>query len=310
MRLSRRPASGQTEFSAPVRAAFWITVAGFCFTVTMTAVRQVTPEIHVFEAVMFRSVFGIAFMVPWLLRRGISQMRTSRIGLMAARGGMAYFVNVLYFLGATMIPLADLVSITFTRPILGTIAAIVFLHEVARARRWTAIAVGFAGMLIIIRPGFEALNIGMLLVLGGVMLQTASTMMVKVLTRTEPPDTIVVYHTLFILPLSIVPAIIVWTTPTPEQLAWLVALGGAGLMTQRAMTRAFAAADASFVLALSYIRLPIAALVGFAVFGEVPEVWVWIGGAVIASSSTYIARREAVVARQEKEGSSGGTRPT
>lgn len=296
-RFGRPP--GQTEFSAPVRAAFWITLAGVLFTATITSVRQVTPDLHVFEAVMFRSLFGIVFMVPWLIRRGISQMRTRKIGLLAIRGSLAFFVTTLYFWAATMMPLADLVSITFTRPIMGTIAAVLFLHEVARARRWSAIAVGFIGMLIIVRPGFATLNVGMIMVLGGVCFQTCNTIIVKTLTKTEQSDTIALYHTLFILPLSIIPAIIFWKTPTLTQLGWLVAVGGAGIMTQRAMTRAFAAADASYVLALSYLRLPIAALIGFAVFGEVPVIWVWIGGAVIAGSSTYIARREAVNAREE-----------
>ena len=293
--------SGLPEFSAPVRAAFWITMAGVCFTLTMTAVRQVTPELHVFETVMFRSLFGIAFMLPWLIRNGVSQMRTTKVKLYAARGSMAYIVTTLYFFAATMMPLADLVSVTFTRPIFGTIAAILFLHEVARARRWTAIAIGFAGMLIIIRPGFTTLNIGMLLVLAGVCFQTFNTIIVKTLTRTEGSDTIALYHTLFILPLSVIPAIIVWKTPNLEQLAWLVAVGGAGIMTQRTMTRAFAVADASLVLAMSYLRLPVAALMGYLIFSEVPEIWVWIGGAVIAGSSAYIARREAVLAREGRE---------
>ena len=85
-----------------------------------------------------------------------------------------------------------------------------------------------------------------------------------------------------------------------------MAVGGSGMMSQRAMTRALAAADASFVLALSYLRLPIAALIGFLVFGEVPVIWVWIGGTVIAASSAYIARREAVIARAEKKGGGDG----
>jgi drug/metabolite transporter (DMT)-like permease len=91
-RFGRPP--GQTEFSAPVRAAFWITLAGVLFTATITSVRQVTPDLHVFEAVMFRSLFGIVFMVPWLIRRGISQMRTRKIGLLAIRGSLAFFVTI------------------------------------------------------------------------------------------------------------------------------------------------------------------------------------------------------------------------
>ncbi|NKB18908.1 MAG: EamA family transporter [Alphaproteobacteria bacterium] len=285
---------------APARAAFWITMAGFCFTVSMTAVRKVSVDMHVFESVMFRSLFGIAFMVPWLLKKGVAGIKTKRLGLFAIRGSGAYFVTYFYFSAAALIPLADLTSITFTRPILGTIAAIIFLKEVAGARRWSAIGVGFIGMLIIVRPGFVEVNLGVLLVLCGVMFQTCNTVIVKTLTKTEHPDTIVLYHTLFILPLSIIPAIYVWQTPTLEQWGWLAVIGAAGILTQRAMTRAFVAADASFVLAMSYLRLPIAAFVGFAFFGEVPEIWVWIGASVICASSAYIAHRESVLARAKQ----------
>ena len=285
---------------APARAAFWIPMAGFCVTISMTAVRKVSVDMHVFESVMFRSLFGIAFMVPWLMRKGFAGIRTKRLGLFAIRGTGAYFVTYFYFSAAALIPLADLTSITFTRPILGTIAAIIFLKEVAGGRRWSAIAVGFIGMLIIVRPGFADVNLGILLVLCGVMFQTCNTIIVKKLTETEHPDTIVLYHTLFILPLSIIPAIYVWKTPTPEQWFWLAVIGAAGILTQRAMTRAFVAADASFVLAMSYLRLPIAAFVGFAFFSEVPVIWVWIGASIICASSAYIAHRESVLARAKQ----------
>jgi drug/metabolite transporter (DMT)-like permease len=286
---------------APARAAFWITMAGVCFTVSMTAVRKVSVDMHVLESVMFRSIFGIAFMVPWLMKKGLSGIKTKRLGLFAIRGSGAYFVTFFYFTAASMVPLAELTSITFTRPILGTIAAIIFLNEVAGARRWSAIGVGFIGMLIIVRPGLIDVNIGVLLVLCGVMFQTCNTVIVKKLTETEHPDTIVLYHTLFILPLSIIPAIYVWQTPTAEQWAWLAIIGAAGILTQRAMTRAFVAADASFVLAMSYLRLPIAALFGFTFFGETPEIWVWIGASVICTSSAYIAHRESLLAKKKQK---------
>lgn len=288
-------------FTAPVRATFWISIAGVGFTLTITGVRQVTPEIHVLEAVLFRSLFGVMFMIPWMIRQGAKSVRTERLGLYAARGTLAYFVTICYFMAATMVPLADMVSVTFTRPIFGTIAAVIFLNEIAHGRRWTAIGVGFIGMLIIVRPGFNALNIGLLIVLLGVALQTANTLIVKVLTRTESPDTIALYHSAFIVPLAVIPAIIVWQTPNLVQLGWLLGIGATGMLTQRAMSRAFAAADASFVLAMSYLRLPIAALIGYLVFSETPEIWVWIGASIICGSSTYIAHREAAIARTEKQ---------
>ncbi|MEE8332342.1 MAG: DMT family transporter, partial [Alphaproteobacteria bacterium] len=286
---------------APIRATLWLTLAAIGFPLTITCVRQVVPEIPVLEAVMFRSLFGLVFMLPWLARHGIGQLRTRKTGWLALRGSIAFFVTVFYFMGAIQIPLADLTAITFTRPIFGTIAAVLFLHEIAHARRWSAIMIGFIGMLIIIRPGLVDVSAGIYLVLAGVALQTFNTIIVKMLTRTEKPDLIVIYHTIFILPLAIVPAIVVWQSPTVEQYFWLFAIGALGVTTQRCMTRAFAAADAIFVLAVSYIRLPLAALVGFVIFGEVPQVWVWIGGGVICASSIYIARREAFLARAVKK---------
>ena len=285
---------------APALAAFWITLAGFFFTIAMISVRKVSVDMHVLESVMFRSLFGIVFMVPWLMRRGISVIKTKRLGLLATRGTLAYFVTYFYFSAAALIPLADLTSITFTRPILGTVAAIIFLNEVAGRRRWSAIAVGFVGMLIIVRPGFVDVNLGILLVLCGVMVQTCNTIIVKKLTQTEVPDAIVLYHTLFILPLSIIPAIYVWQTPTLEQWGWFAVIGTAGVLTQSCMTRAFVVADASFVLALSYLRLPIAAFMGFAIFGEIPIIWVWIGASIICASSAYIAHRESILAHNNK----------
>ncbi|MEE2655908.1 MAG: DMT family transporter [Pseudomonadota bacterium] len=266
----------------------------------MISVRKVSVDMHVLESVMFRSLFGIVFMVPWLMRRGISVIKTKRLGLLATRGTLAYFVTYFYFSAAALIPLADLTSITFTRPILGTVAAIIFLNEVAGRRRWSAIAVGFVGMLIIVRPGFVDVNLGILLVLCGVMVQTCNTIIVKKLTQTEVPDAIVLYHTLFILPLSIIPAIYVWQTPTLEQWGWFAVIGAAGVLTQSCMTRAFVVADASFVLALSYLRLPIAAFMGFAIFGEIPIIWVWIGASIICASSAYIAHRESILAHNNK----------
>ncbi|MBD19658.1 MAG: hypothetical protein CMM37_01300 [Rhodospirillaceae bacterium] len=152
-------------------------------------------------------------------------------------------------------------------------------------------------MLVIVRPGLVEINVGVLLVLCGVLFQTCNTIIVKKLTKTEEPDAIVLYHTLFILPLSIVPAIYIWETPTIEQWGWFAIIGAAGILTQSCMTRAFVVADASFVLALSYLRLPIAAIMGFAIFGEVPVIWVWIGAIIICASSTYIAHRESVLAQ-------------
>ena len=302
MRLSTLASDRIATLPASIQAAFWITLSGFTFTVSITAVRNVTEELHVMEAVFFRSVFGIAFMLPWLIRNGPrAALGTKRLGMFVIRGCLAYFITLLYFAAAGLMPVADLTSITFTRPIFGTIAAIFVLSEIVGMRRWIAIAIGFLGMVIIVRPGFQAINLGAIYILVAVIMQTANTMIVKILTRTEHPDTIAMYHAVFMLPLAIIPAIFVWQMPTFEEFGWLIVIGGFGILNQRMLARAFAIADASLVLALGYLRLPISALVGFLVFGEVPTIWVWIGGAVIASAAAYIAHREASAAPAERK---------
>ena len=284
--------------STTTKATLWITLAGLGFTLTMIGVRKLTPELHIFEAVFFRCLFGVLFMVPWVIKTGATGLNTKKPFLTITRGTLAYFVSCLYFVSATMIPLADMVAITFTRPIFGTVAAIIVLHEVSHGRRWIALFMGFIGMLIIIRPGFENLNLGILYVLIGVALQTANTIIMKFLTKYDQPDTIAFYHSLIMIPISIIPTCIFWISPTLEQWPWLIGIGLTGMMTQRAQSRAFAVADASFVLALSFLRLPIAAVIGFYVFNEVSEAWVWVGATVICASSTYIAYREAAATRQ------------
>ena len=302
MRLSTLASDRIAALPASIQAAFWITLSGFTFTVSITAVRNVTEELHVLEAVFFRSVLGIAFMLPWLIRNGPrAALGTKRLGMFVIRGCLAYFITLLYFAAAGLMPIADLTSITFTRPIFGTIAAIFVLSEIVGMRRWIAIAIGFLGMVIIVRPGFQAINLGAIYILVAVIMQTANTMIVKILTRTEHPDTIAMYHAVFMLPLAIIPAIFVWQMPTFEEFGWLIVIGGFGILNQRMLARAFAIADASLVLALGYLRLPISALMGFLVFGEVPTIWVWIGGAVIASAAAYIAHREASAAPAERK---------
>jgi S-adenosylmethionine uptake transporter len=303
MRISSLASDRIAALPPSIQAAFWITLSGFTFTISITGVRAVTEELHVLEAVFFRSVFGIAFMLPWLIRNGPrTALATGRLGLFAIRGCLAYFITLLYFMAAGLMPIADLTSITFTRPIFGSIAAIFVLSEIVGLRRWIAIVIGFLGMLIIVRPGFQTLNLGVIYILLAVIIQTANTMIVKILTRTEHPDTIAMYHAAFMLPLAVIPAIFVWQTPSLEMFAWLIVIGWFGILNQRMLARAFAIADASLVLALGYLRLPISALMGFLIFGEIPTIWVWIGGAVIASAAAYIAHREASTSRPEQKG--------
>lgn len=285
-----------------VQAAFWMLIIGTLVTVTLVFVRQISDSIHVLEIVFFRSLFGLLFMAPWMMRRGLYGLRINRPKLVALRSALAFFGSACLFTAATLMPLAEVTAITFTRPIFAAIGAIIFLNEIVHFRRWSAILMGVVGALIIVRPGFADLNIGIAFAFGSVFSLTWNTINLKLLVRDNGPDAIAIWHTIAMLPLGLIACFFVWTTPTLVEIGWLAAIGISEMLTQRSMSRGYAAADATVVVAFSFLRLPVAALLGFALFGEVPEIWVWAGAAVIALSSVYIAHREAVAGRHRRGG--------
>jgi len=285
----------ETSFAAlpgPVRAGFWISCTGATFTGMMAISRHLSPDLHVFVIVLFRSLFGLVFLSPLAFRQGGRRLQTKRFRLYAIRGVTAYLSLVGYFYAATYIPLADISAIVFTRPVFACIAAILFLGELARGRRWVAIGIGFIGALVVVRPGFAEINIGVLFALGAVAMTVCNTIFIKSLSFTDHPDTIAIYQGLSVAPLALIAALFVWSTPTLEQFGWLLAMGALGAATQRTLARSYAAADATVVTVLDFLRLPIAALVGLVVFGEWPVIWVWVGGAIIVASSFLLTQRE------------------
>jgi len=292
MRLSESLSARFEALPGAVRAGFWIACTGATFTGMMVIARRLSPDLPIFVIVFFRAIFGLAFLMPTTVRRGLAGMRTTKLPHYLVRGITAFVSIAGFFFAATYIPLADIAAIGFTRPAFACIAAILILGEVARARRWAAIAVGFVGALIVVRPGFAELNAGVLFAFGAVAAQVANTILIKYLTNTEHPDTIAVYQGLCMAPIALMLAAFVWVTPNPEQIAWLLLMGAFGALTQRTIGRSYAAADATVVTVLDFIRLPVAALIGLAVFGEWPVVWVWLGGAIIVVSSILLTRRE------------------
>lgn len=268
----------------------WMLISIACFTGSMLIVRGLSTEIHIFELVFFRALFGVAVMLPWLARAGIGALQTRRIKLYVLRSALAAANLCVMFLALALMPVADVTAILFTRPMFTTILAVYILGEMAGGRQWTALVVGFAGALLIIRPGFDEINLGALMALGAAVLTAVLYNIAKILTRTEPVDTIAFYQTFLMLPIAAVPAIFVWQTPTWTQLLWLFGIGALATLSHRTMNRAYALSDLTLLQPLEFVRLPFAALLGFLLFRESPDVWVWVGGAVIFAASFYGTR--------------------
>jgi drug/metabolite transporter (DMT)-like permease len=253
--------------------------------------------IHAFEIAFFRSFFGFVAMAVVVLA---TTRRVPRVTALRALGGSSLFhlmAMLSFFYGMAMMPLAESAALTFTAPLFGTLAAALFLGERVHARRWIAILVGFLGVLVVLRPGMVPVGIGPALVLFSTVAFAGVTVLVKRMTATEATTSVVFYQSLFVSVLTLPAALPVWTTPDPTMLAWLALIGALSTAGWLCFTRAFALADASALLPLEFTRLPFVALLGYLAFGEVPDVWVWLGAAVIFASGLAIAHRENAAAR-------------
>lgn len=255
-------------------------------------IRVLTADMHPFEVVFFRNLFGLIALAPWLWRIGLRPFRTRNYALHGLRLMTNIAAMLLFFTAVTLAPLAQIVSLGFASPLFATLFAIVFLRERVRARRWTALVLGFVGTLLILRPGFQALDAGSLMALGSAAAWALSIIVIKLLSRTESPVDITAVAMVLLTPVSLLPALFVWQWPSPGQWLLLPLLGILGTVGHLAMAQAFQLADTSALMPLDFAKLIWAAAIGFFFFAEVPDVWVWIGGAVVFASTIYIALRE------------------
>jgi drug/metabolite transporter (DMT)-like permease len=253
-KVSPRPASAGS--SAPLRGALWMSAATSAFAAMIVLVRQLTYELDPLEVVFLRNVFGVLAMMPWLMSHGLGVLRTQRIHLHLLRAAIGIVAMISWFTTLSLMPLAESTALSFTAPLFTSLLAVLLLGEVMRARRWVATALGFLGALVILRPGIQAVQPVALLAMGTAAVWATSTILVKVMTRTESPGAVVTYMVLLSTPLSLIPALLVWQTPTLEHLVYAALLGAAGSAGHFCMTRALASADASFVVPFDYLRLP------------------------------------------------------
>lgn len=267
------------------------------FSVMQALVRSVSSDMHPFQIVFMRLALALVIMSPLFLRRGLAPLRTTRLDLHVLRAVLTTVAMTCLFTGLSLTPLAQATALAFTAPVFATVLAIVFLGEVVRMRRWVAIGIGFAGTFVILRPGFHEVSLGEVLIVVSAIAWGVGIIITKILARTDSSVTIALYMALLMAPLSIFAAIPVWQWPTAEQLGLLFVIAGTGTFSHICFAQALAEADTSVVMPIDFCKLMWATLLGFWLFGEVPGVHTWIGGALIFAATTYIAYRESRTAK-------------
>ena len=293
----RHASPGAPIASGALRGLGLMFVSTFFFASMHGSIRYLSDAIHPFEIAFFRSLFALVVVMPWFYREGFALLRTRHIGLHGLRAVLNVFAMLSFFYALSITPLSEVTALGFTAPIFTTLLAALLLGEAVRLRRWSAIVVGFVGTLIILRPGFAEIGTGQLLVLFSSMVWACALLVIKTLGRTDSSATIIAYMALLMMPLTLVSAAFVWQWPDGVQLLWLILVGVLGGAGQLCMTEALRQADTAVVMPIDFCKLLWVAVIAYLAFGEVPDRYTWLGGAVIFASAMYIAYRERQVAR-------------
>ncbi len=256
----------------------------FSFLSMAIAGRELSAELNTFQILFFRSIVGLILIVAVLSYAGWEKARTASWKQHLVRNSVHYIAQFGWFFAIAAIPLAQVFAIEFTVPIWTAVFAPFLLEERLTLIRTVVIAIGFAGILIILRPGMVPFEIGAASALMAAIGYALSHTLTKRITRTDTPFAVIFYMTLMQLPMGAVPSFIDWTTPSLGMLPWLFLVGATALSAHYCIARAFAHADAMVVIPMDFLRLPLAAIVGFLLYGEVLEPWVLAGATVICGA--------------------------
>ena len=267
-------------------------VGTFFLTAMVVIVRNLSSDLHPFEIAFFRCLLGLLMLLPILLRNGIKSMYTKNIGGMALRSAFHTGGMLFYFLALTLLPLAELSSLTFLAPLVIAVLAVFLLGEKLGVRRIFSLIIGFSGALIILRPGSEVIGLGAVYALISVFSWAGAVILIKRLSRTNSSVTITIYGLFFLTLFTLIPASFVWRWPTPDQYIWLLSLAAIGTVGQLLFTESMKVADVTLVMPFDFAKLIYASLFGFFIFSEVPSFWTFLGGGIIFGSSMYVAYRE------------------
>jgi drug/metabolite transporter (DMT)-like permease len=284
-----------------VQGALWLVSGGFIFTSTSVMIRLLSTQIESVQTAFFRAFLSVVLLLPMIAAGRVKPWTSKRIAGHFWRTAMGTASMVLGFYAVSMLPLADATAIAFSQPLFSVVVAALVAGEKVRWRRWSATVIGFVGVLVMVRPGAGSLQLGALVALANAASVAVSIYLVKRLSNSEAPLMILTQFAIFSTLLLAVPAVMVWRWP--DVWGWLLAVGVALSATvgQYFWVQAFKSGEMSAVAPFEYLRLPFAVFVGWLIWSEMPEIWTYVGAAVVIASALYIAHREAQLARQQRE---------
>src|SRR5947199_2181283 len=280
------------------RAALWM--AGWLALMLIVAIagRETTRELNVFQIMEVRSTLGLLMLYPLLhLNGGLAAMRTSRPLQHVSRNLIHYAAQLGWFFALTLIPLGQVVAIEFTMPIWTALLAASFLGERMNLAKILAIALGLFGVAIIVRPSTSGVDPGQLIALGAAVGFGTSIAMMKSLTRTETTLRIIFWMLVIQSAAGLLPSVYVWQWPSSWAWGWLVVIAVCGTFSHYCMARAMLYADATVVVPMDFLRVPLTALAGWLIYAEQLDIFTVLGAALILTGNLLNLRTADSVAR-------------
>ena len=268
--------------------AGWLTL----MVVIAVAGREASRELSVFQIMLLRSTLGL--MMLWPLVRaagGLTSMTTGRLPQHVLRNAVHYAAQYGWFVALTLIPLAQVVSIEFTMPIWSAALAVAFLGERMSGRKWFAVLLGLVGVAVIVRPQAGQIDAGQLIALASALGFAVSIVLVKSLTRTEAAVVISFWMLVVQSAIGLVPALMVWQWPSALTWGWVVVVAFCGTYSHYCFARAMQHADATVVVPMDFLRVPLTALVGWLVYSERVDLFTAVGvGLILAGNVLNLIR--------------------
>jgi drug/metabolite transporter (DMT)-like permease len=262
--------------------AGWLTA-----TLGMTvAGRELGQDVPVFVLMMFRSLFATAVLAPIVLWQGDVAARFGRFPLHVARNLVHYAAQYAWFSALVLIPLAQVIAIEFTLPIWVALLAAAFLGERLSTAKIIAIALGFAGIITIVRPGGSALDTGHLWAISAALGFSVTVTLTKYITRSDSALTVIFMMFAIQSVIGAAPAYLVWEWPEAQNWKWVVVLGIAGTFSHYCLSRAISLAEASVVMPMDFLRVPLSAVLGWLVYTEAIDLATAAGAALILAANT------------------------
>ena len=294
--------------TSPLRAALLMLASTVAFALMAICIRLASQTEPTWEVAFFRNAFGLLSLLPILLlpilrqprrwQRFRDHVRTTQLPRYFVRCAIGILSMFCGFWAIANLPLAQAISLAYSSPIFITIAAVLWLGERVRLRRWLAVIAGFIGVLVIVQPWSHAFSTGSLVAVAAAMFNAVVAIQIKQLSQVDKADTIVFWTYILWVPMSLLPTLFVWHTPEGIAWLWLVLCGVLGTIGQLLWTRALKLGDVSALTPISFTQLPVVTLAGWLLFAEKITATTLGGAAIILSATFYIAHREAVLARR------------